>query len=67
VQIVRNQSRLDLEDGDQVLDRFDQRVAGGRVVELPDVLRDERFVAPRDADRVLEVAPQCHHRRPVGG
>ena len=43
---------------DQVVDGLDQRLAGRRVVEIADVLRDERLVAARDADRVLEIAAQ---------
>jgi len=47
MQVVRNQLGLYFEDRGQMLDRLDMRGAGRRVVEIADVLRDERLVASR--------------------
>ena len=64
MQVVRDPFRRDLEHRRQVLDRLDERRAGRRVVEIADVLRDERLVAARHADRILEIAAERDDRRP---
>ncbi len=56
-------SLLDLEHGAQVLDGFVERATGRRIVERADVLREERLVAARHADRVLEEGANGQHRR----
>ena len=63
MQVVRDQRRLDVEDRQEVGDRFVQCHAGRRVVELADVLRHERLVAAGHADRVLVVAADGDDRR----
>ena len=67
MQVVDDRLRRDLEHFAQVLDRLVERAAGRRVVERPDVLRQERLARARHADGVLEVATDRENRRPVVG
>ncbi len=64
VQVVRDGDRLDVEDRDEVRKGLFQRSARRRVVEVADVLRDERLVAAGHADGVLEVAADRDDGRP---
>ncbi len=63
VQVVGDGLRLHVEHRAQVVDHLDQRAAGGRVVEVADVRRQEGLVAARDADRVLQPGAGGEHRR----
>ena len=63
VQVVREHLRRDLERPRQMLDRVDERRAGRRIVEIADVLRDERFVTAGSADGILEVSAERDDRR----
>jgi len=65
MQIVRDHRRLDVEDRDEVREGLLQRGAGRRIIQVADVLRDERLVAARDADRALEVAPTAATEGPA--
>ncbi len=67
MQVVRDRHGFDREHVEQVIDGFLERHAGRRVVERPDVLRQEGFVAARGADRVLQVGADGEHRRTVAG
>ena len=63
VQVVRDGLRLDVEHRAQVIDHLDQRAAGGRVVEVADMRRQEGLVTAGDADRVLQPGARGQHRR----
>ena len=63
VEIVSDRLRAHRDDGLQVLDRLLQRVAGTRVVEIADVLRQEGLVAAGQAHRALQIRPQSEHWR----
>ncbi len=63
MQVVRDDGRSHVDDRHQVGGRAFQRHAGGRIVEVADVLRDEGLVVAGDADRVLEIAAQRQYRR----
>ena len=62
MQVVGDQLGPDIEDGQQMLDRFLKKADGRRIVEAADVLREEGFAALHDADRVLQVAAQRQTR-----
>src|SRR5208282_3642002 len=56
MQVACNRNRLDLEDRQHMPERFlKKRYREGRV-EIPDVLRDERFIVTRDRDRCLQLS-----------
>ena len=58
MQVACNRHPLDLEDRQHVPERFlKKRDRNGRV-EIPDMLRDEGFVAARDRDRCLELGAE---------
>ncbi len=63
VQVVRDGLWRDVEHRAQVLGNLDQRIAGGCVVEVADVRRQERLVAAGDADGVLQPGAGGQHRR----
>ncbi len=63
MQVVGAGPRLHLQDGEEVLHRLVQRLAGRRVVEVADVRRQERLVAARHADGVLEPGARGEDRR----
>jgi len=61
MQVVRDNFRRHVEDVQQVGDALLEEAAGGGIVEIADMLRDEGFIAARDADRVLEPATDRQH------
>ncbi len=67
MQVVRDDLRFDLEDREQVPHRLLEEAHAGRIVEIADMLRDERLVGARDTDRVLERCADREHRRPRSG
>ena len=67
VQVVRDGLRPHVEHRAQVLDHLDQRVAGGGVVEVADMRRQEGLVAARDADVFFSQAPVASTGGPARG
>ena len=61
VQVVRHGLRPHVEHRAQVLDHLDQRVAGGGVVQVADMRRQEGLVAARDAHGVLQPGAGGQH------
>ncbi len=66
VQISDRAFRFDLEDRSQALDRLVAEANGFAVVEIANVLRNERLAAAGDRNRVLEVAAGGDDARALG-
>jgi len=67
MQIVGDAVRPDLENIQQMANRFLEKADGCRIVESADVLRQKRFAALHDANGVLQITAKRQHRRPVTG
>jgi hypothetical protein len=67
MQVMGDAIRLNIEDAQQMTDRFFEKADCRSVVETADVLREESLPAFHDANSVFQVAAQGQHHRAVIG
>ena len=62
VNIMRYQRRFDLQKLDEMVDRLFEKLTYWTMIQIADMRRDKRLIAPRNADGIFESSADRQYR-----